>query len=99
MSKYMRCDICDTDFDLNAPDIVFWSEFRLPANWLPTYAEESEVLSLDICSVECLLSLAKVLNNNEEVEKPSDGPDPDNDDEPSPGPWQQPQPDFDVTVR
>jgi hypothetical protein len=86
----MRCDVCETEFDQRGP-AVFWSEFRLPANWLPAYAEDSQddVLTLDICSVECLVALGKVLTNEPEKTEP------DNDDEDIPDPLEMPH----VTVR
>lgn len=95
MTMILRCDICDEEFDLEAME--GWAEFKLPANWMPVHQEAtSEVVKLDICSVDCLVVLAKALNP---VPDEPSGPEPDNDDEPDPGPWQQPRPDFEITVR
>lgn len=94
MTMILKCDVCDEEFD---PDELSWAEFKLPASWLANQqAPASEVLALDICSVECLMTLAQALNP---VPDEPSRPEPDNEDEPESTPWQPPDPGFEVTVR
>ena len=53
MSRYIVCDVCDNNYELDHVT----AQVAMPTAWIPGAEPGDEVL-IDVCSTECLASMA-----------------------------------------
>lgn len=78
MSRYVICDVCDNNYEIDTT----MGAVQLPGEWIPNADHDTQIL-LDVCSTECLASMAIRLNqgrmpgDNSDEPVPMDGEIPD----------------------